>query len=182
MASSPVRTVLPASLQAAVHVRVRQAGAGVEELLRTASVIGAGLEPVLLARILDQPPAVVVRRCEEALAARLLVVAGREYEFANDLIREVLYQTTPEPTRVALHLRAAELLEDRPESVAEHAAAAGDWPRAARAFLLAGEAALAAFAATDAHALLDRALAAGRAGRRVVARPGARGADRAACW
>ena len=152
---------LPASLQAAVHMRVRQAGPGVEELLRTASVIGASVDPVLLARVLEQPVPSVARRCEEALAARLLVVTGREYEFANDLIREVLYQTTPEPTRVAHHLRAAELLEDRPETVAEHAAAAGDWPRAARAFLLAGEAALAAFAATDAHALLDRALAAG---------------------
>jgi DNA-binding SARP family transcriptional activator/tetratricopeptide (TPR) repeat protein len=151
---------LPGTLQAAVLARVARAGAGIEELLRAAAVVGATLNPTVLARILDEPAAAVARRCEEALAARLLLVAGREYEFANDLIREVLYATTPEPTRVAHHLRAAELLDDQPEAVALHAAAAGDWGRAARAFMVAGEVAMGRFAVGDAHDLLDRALAA----------------------
>ena len=151
---------LSRSLQAAVLARLRPVGPAVEELLRTAAVVGATLDPALLSRLLDQPSRVITRQCEEALAARLLVVAGRHYEFANDLLREVLYATTPEPTRVAHHLRLTELLEDRPESVAEHAAAAGDWPRAGRAFLLAGEAALGSYSARDARGLLDRALTA----------------------
>jgi hypothetical protein len=67
--------------------------------------------------------------------ARLLVVSGRDYEFANDLIREVLYASTPEPTRLAYHRRAADLLTGQPESLARHAAAAGDWLRAGRAWL-----------------------------------------------
>ena len=29
------------------------------------------------------------------------MVSGRDYEFANDLIREVMYATTAEPTRLA---------------------------------------------------------------------------------
>ena len=62
-------------------------------------------------------------RCERAAAARLLTVAGRAYEFANDLIQEVLYTSTPAPTRIAHHLRAADLLA-APEAVAAHAAAA----------------------------------------------------------
>jgi tetratricopeptide (TPR) repeat protein len=42
--------------------------------------------------------------------------------------------------------------------VGRHAAAEGDWPRAARAFLLAGEGALTRFATADAEALLTQAL------------------------
>ena len=61
--------------------------------------------------MLDLAPHAAALRCERAAAARLLVV-GRagSYEFANDLIQEVLYATTPAPTRIAHHLRAADLL------------------------------------------------------------------------
>jgi DNA-binding SARP family transcriptional activator len=156
---------IPESLQAAVLARVARTGTAVEELLRAASVLDATMEPDLLAALLAVPPAEAVRRCEQALTARLLVVAGRAYEFANDLIREVLYTTTPAPARVAYHRRAAELLSDHPEQVAAHALAAGDWDRAARAYLVAGEQAGRRFAAADAEALLTSALdAAHRAG------------------
>ena len=57
-----------------------------------------------------------LRDCELALQARLLVAAGRDFEFANDLIREALYVTTPEPTRLAYHQRAADLF-DRPAGI-----------------------------------------------------------------
>jgi DNA-binding SARP family transcriptional activator/tetratricopeptide (TPR) repeat protein len=149
---------IPESLQAAVLARVARTGAAVEELLRAAAVLDATMEPGLLADLLAVPAAEAVRRCEQALTARLLVVAGRAYEFANDLIREVLYTTTPAPARVAYHRRAGELLSDHPEQVAAHAHAAGDWDRAARAYLVAGELAGARYAAADAEALLTSAL------------------------
>ena len=149
---------IPESLQAAVLARVARAGGAVEELLRAAAVLDATMEPDLMAGLLSVPPGEAVRRCEQALTARLLVVAGRAYEFANDLIREVLYATTPPPTRVAYHRRAGELLGDRPERVAAHAQAAGDWEHAARAYLVAGEQAGRRFAAADAEALLTSAL------------------------
>jgi len=156
---------IPDSLQAAVLARVARTGTAVEELLRAAAILDATMEPGLLADLLAVPPAEAVRRCEQALAARLLVVAGRAYEFANDLIREVLYTTTPAPARLAYHRRAGELLSDHPEQVAAHAHAAGDWDRAARAYLVAGEQAGGRFAAADAEALLTSALeAAHRAG------------------
>ena len=69
----------------------------------------------------------------------------------------------PEPTRLAYHRRAADLLTSQPESLARHAAAAGDWLRAARAWLLAAEDAMRRFAATDAIALATQALDGGRA-------------------
>jgi len=95
------------------------------------------------------------------------VAAGRDFEFANDLIREALYATTPEPIRLAYHRRAADLLTSQPESLARHAAAAGDWPRAARALLSAADEAFGRFAVTDSAALAIQALeAAERAGDR----------------
>jgi DNA-binding SARP family transcriptional activator/tetratricopeptide (TPR) repeat protein len=160
---------IPESLRSAVQARVRQTGPAAETLLRAASVLGAAIDPLTLGELLQLTPAGAVERCERALAARLLVVSGRDYEFANDLIREVMYATTPAPTRLAYHRRAADLLTGQPEALARHAAAAGDWPRAARAWLLAAEDAMARYAASDAITLSTQALdAAERGGDRDV--------------
>ncbi len=156
---------VPESLRTAVQARVRHAGPGVETLLRAAAVLGATVDPLTLGVMLDLAPATALELCEAALEARLLMVSGRDYEFANDLIREVLYASTPEPSRLAHHRRAADLLTGQPESLARHAAAAGDWLRAARAWLRAGEDAMGRYAASDAAALASQALeAAGRVG------------------
>jgi DNA-binding SARP family transcriptional activator len=156
---------VPESLRKAVQARVQRTGTATEALLRAAAVLGAALDPLTLGAMLDLAPATALDLCEAALAARLLVVSGRDYEFANDLIREALYLSTPEPTRLAHHRRAADLLTGQPESLARHAAAGGDWLRAARAWLRAAEDAMGRFAATDAAALATQALeAAGRIG------------------
>ncbi len=152
---------VPESLRTAVLARVRRAGTPVETLLRAAAVLGAAVDPLTLGALLDRVPATALELCEAALEARLLVVSGRDYEFANDLIREVLYASTPEPTRLAHHRRAADLLPSQPESLARHAAAAGDWLRAARAWLRAGQDAMGRFAASDAVVLATQALEAG---------------------
>ena len=156
--ADPAQGVMPQSLRSAVQARVRQTGRAAETLLRAASVLGAAIDPLTLGELLQLTPAAAVERCEQALQARLLVASGRNYEFANDLIREVLYATTPEPTRLAYHRRAADLLTGQPESLARHAAAAGDWLRAARAWLLAAEDALRRHTASDAIALSTQAL------------------------
>ena len=152
---------VPESLRTAVQARVRRAGPGVEALLRAAAVLGATVDPLTVGVMLDLVPTTALELCEAAFGARLLVVSGRDYEFANDLIREVLYASTPEPTRLAYHRRAADLLTGQPESLARHAAAAGDWLRAGRAWLRAGEEAMGRYAASDALALATQALEAG---------------------
>jgi DNA-binding SARP family transcriptional activator/predicted ATPase len=149
---------IPESLRSAVRARVRRTGATTETLLRAASVLGAAIDPLTLGELLQLTPATAVERCEQALQARLLTVSGRDYEFANDLIREVLYATTPEPTRLAYHRRAADLLTSQPEALARHAAAAQDWPRAARAWLLAADDAMRRYAASDAITLSTQAI------------------------
>ncbi|MEV4413136.1 AAA family ATPase [Catellatospora sp. NPDC049609] len=172
---------VPESLQAAVLARVARTGPQTEEVLRAAAVLGASVPPELVGRLLNLPVPDAARHCERALAAGLLAVADRTYEFANDLIREVLYASTPLPTRTAWHRLAADRLGHRPEAMAQHAAAAGDHRRAARAWLLAGEQAVRRLATADAAVLFGRAVDAARAlgddellGRSLVARGTAR--------
>ncbi|MDD7936940.1 AAA family ATPase [Actinomycetospora lutea] len=172
---------VPESLQAAVLARVRRLGDEVEELLCAGAVLGAAVDPEVAAGLLELPVPEIVRRCERAASARLLVPTGATYEFANDLVHEVLYATTPAPVRRLHHRRAADLLAGTPESAGTHAAAARDWPRAARALLLAGETAARRGAMGDAESLHSRALAAAElvadpeiTGRVLVARARAR--------
>ena len=156
---------LPESLRSVVQARVRRLGPAGEQVLRVAAVLGAAVDPETIAAVAGVPHAAALGNCELALQARLLAASGRDFEFANDLIREALYATTPEPTRLAYHRRAADLLTSQPESIARHAAACGDWTRAARALLTAADEAFRRFAVTDSAALATQALeAAERAG------------------
>jgi tetratricopeptide (TPR) repeat protein len=157
-------TGVPGSLRDAVQARLHRTGTAAETLLRAASVLGPAVDPLTLASLLDLAPAGALELCEQARQARLLVARGADYEFANDLIQEVLYATTPEPARIALHRRAADLLTGQPEALARHAAAAGDWRRAARAWLIAAEDAMRRFAVSDAVALAGQALEAAARG------------------
>ena len=160
---------VPRTLAEVVLARVHRAGEPVGRLLRAAAVLDAPFTPAVVARLLEIPTSEGVRHCEDALRSRLVVVTGRAYEFAHDLVREVLYDSTPAPTRFAYHERAAALLADQPEAMAAHAAALGDWPRACRGWLLAAEQALQRFTAVDAEALLDLAIeTAGRTGEHEV--------------
>ena len=84
--------------------------------------------------------------------------SGHHYEFANDLRQACVHASLPPALALAYHRRAADLTSDRPEVMAEHAYAAGDEPRAAHGWLLAGEDALRRAAVEDALALLDRSL------------------------
>jgi DNA-binding SARP family transcriptional activator/tetratricopeptide (TPR) repeat protein len=151
---------VPDTLQSAVLGRVERAGPGVNRLLRAAAVLSAEVDPSAVAALVGVTEDEAAARCEDAMAARLITVSGRAYEFVNDLVREVLYSSTPAPTRVAWHRRAADLAGENYESMARHAEAAGETARAARAWLLAAETAFARFAASDAEAFGARAVAA----------------------
>jgi len=156
------RAAVPGSLRDAVQTRARRAGPEVETLLRAAVVVGAAFDLKVVAALVDLPVEVVAARAERALAARLLAEdeSGAGYRFANDLVREVLYQTSPRPTRVTRHRRLAVMLADRPEAAAGHAAAAAGFYANRDAERLLGQAVDAAARAGDpaleAGARLDR--------------------------
>jgi DNA-binding SARP family transcriptional activator len=149
---------VPESLRAAVMARMRRAGPAAEELLRAAATLGAGIDPALVAALLGTSVEDAVRGVTAAASARLVSEAGTSYEFANDLIREIAYESTPLPIRIARHRRAAQLLVDNPEAVAGHANRAGDWSAAVRAYQQAAEAASRRYANKEAEHLLDQAI------------------------
>jgi DNA-binding SARP family transcriptional activator len=161
---------LPDSLREAVLARVRRLPEPGETVLRAAAVFESGVALADLTPTAGLPQGVVETACERALEAGLLAVTGRDYEFAHDLARKVLYLSTPEPTRVALHRRAADQLSHRPEALARQAQAAGELARAARAWLIAGERAMRGYLVSDAERMADDALAvATEAGQRELA-------------
>ena len=126
--------------------------------MQAAAVLGTQVDPVLLAGLLEVSELVAVRRCEAMVPAALLERRDLGYEFAGDLVQEVVYAALADPLRRAHHRRAADLLAHEPEAMAPHAEAVADWARAARGWLLAGRSATVRAAARDAVALLDRAL------------------------
>lgn len=155
-------TAVPESLQAAVGDRVEAIGDPARAVLRAGAVLGLAFDPRLAAELVGLAPQDVLACCERALDAGLLVAAGARYEFANDVLREVVYATMPGPTRHAHHARAVDLLPDHPEQIAQHASAIEDWTRAARAWQHAAELAVERFAAADAMALAGLAIDAAR--------------------
>lgn len=150
--------VVPASLRSAVALRAAACGPAVEELLRGAVVAGSAFTVEDVAELLGLDVEDALRRAEQGLRVGLLVEAGAGYEFANDVIRNVLYDTTPAPTRAVRHRRLAALLAHRPEAAAEHAAAAGDWETAVDHWSEAARRSLDAFANVEAEGLADRAI------------------------
>jgi DNA-binding SARP family transcriptional activator len=151
---------LPASVRDAVDQRVRRAGRDVEELLRVAAVAGPSSDLDLVAELADIGIGDAMRRADRALSAGLIEPAGARFQFAGSLLRDVLYETTPEPIRTSIHRRAAARSGDRPEAAATHYAAIGDWARASQAWSAAAEHAIRSFALRDAERLLSSALAA----------------------
>lgn len=150
--------VVPETLRAAVTARVARCGPDVEDFLRAAVVAGSVFDVEPVADLLQLPGEEAVRRAELALRAHLLEESGARYEFANDMIRQVLYDTTPAPTRALRHRRLALLLADRPDAAAEHAAGGGEWELAVDQWLVAANHAVGAFANAEAEVLATRAL------------------------
>jgi tetratricopeptide (TPR) repeat protein len=149
---------VPESLLAAVLGRVERTGAQCEELLRVGAVFGSAFELTLVAEMLDTPTETAASSARRALDARLLTESTGVFEFANDLIRDALYRTTPGPILIERHRRAAALLDGRPESVATHARAAGDFAVAATAWFEAAEQAIDRYANRDAQQMIEGAL------------------------
>ena len=148
------------SLRDVVTERVRRAGADVEEFLRVAVVAGASFDLDLVAAVQDVAPEAAARLAQRALEAGLLTTKADDLAFANSVIQSVLYETTPPAVRASRHRRIAELVADRPELVAVHREAAGDWQRAYSAWTEAAADARRRFANRDAERLFGRALAA----------------------
>jgi transcriptional regulator with XRE-family HTH domain/tetratricopeptide (TPR) repeat protein len=98
-------------------LRQRVAGLSVatQEVLRVAAVMGRVVALALLMAVAAQGEQDVLAACEAACRARLLEEAGVEgYQFAHDVIREVVEADLGAARRRVLHRRIAAALEQQP--------------------------------------------------------------------
>jgi tetratricopeptide (TPR) repeat protein/transcriptional regulator with XRE-family HTH domain len=115
---------VPWDVAQSVRQRVAALPEAAQALLRTAAVLGRVVPHALLGDVVAQPVEAVLDALEAACRARLLVEAGdAAYQFAHDLIREVLEAELGPARRALLHRRVAEALERQPGEPAVEALA-----------------------------------------------------------
>jgi DNA-binding SARP family transcriptional activator/DNA-binding CsgD family transcriptional regulator/tetratricopeptide (TPR) repeat protein len=175
---------LPESLRDLLLVRAEQLTSGAYSVLRLAAVGGSRVEHDVLAAVCDLPEAELEACLREAVAGHVLVVDDTGYAFRHALLREVLHDDLLPGEHARLHVRYAQVLEERPElmggrpvwvETAHHWHAAHDTERAFRASLRAADEATAAFAHAEAQRMLERAI---ELWRQVDDPTGVAGADR----
>jgi len=127
---------VPATVQAAIAVRIDRLNANAKRTLSAAAVVGTRFTPELITALGIQP---VV---DELVAAQLIdqvrFTRQPEYVFHHPLIRRVAYESQLMSDRAELHRRLAasiqernaESLDENAALIAEHLEAAGELPRA----------------------------------------------------
>jgi tetratricopeptide (TPR) repeat protein len=128
---------LTASLTAVLDDRLGSVSAETAQLLRTAALLGGRFAVSDLAVVLRRPAADFAGNLQEAAEAGIVDGSSAELAFRHPLIRQALYENTPEALRTALHAEAArELAAAGADTlgVAQQLAAArrpgGSWARA----------------------------------------------------
>jgi DNA-binding SARP family transcriptional activator len=164
---------LPDSVVAAVGARVERTGAAAATL-RSAAVLGGGIDLELLAGVLARPEVEVLADLEAGAEHGILEERGAAFAFRHELVREALEATCGEPRRVLVHREAARLLIARPfhdpARVAHHARGGGDPQLASRALTEAAATASARFDHAEAEHLLDDAVSLDPAAQTFLAR------------
>jgi predicted ATPase/class 3 adenylate cyclase len=164
-------TSLPDTVQAVILSRIDLLSGIEKRALQDASVIGRVFWQGALARLGGHLPSTVDELIERGLVQEReasVIAEDRELIFSHGLTPEVAYRTIPRSRRAAAHAAVAtwieEMTQGRDEEFAEllahHAEQAGDDARTARYAMLAGHRHRRVFAAEDAIAWYDRALAA----------------------
>jgi DNA-binding CsgD family transcriptional regulator len=151
------------SLVGSIQRRLAALPRKVRTTLEGAAVLGPTVDFTELSAVLDLPIVALAEVVGEAMAAGLLVDAGRRLAFRHELIREALVRGQPGPVRAVLRQRAGQFLAAAGapvERVAEHLLAGGLLDRSSVAWLVGAAEALTVRAPDLAVPLLRRALAA----------------------
>ncbi|HEY9657488.1 MAG TPA: hypothetical protein V6C65_03425, partial [Allocoleopsis sp.] len=124
-------------------------------------------KPTTVAQVVDFPLSqllAAIEQLEQQAIIRPSTSTGNEigYDFAHDIVRQVVYRQISEPRRQLVHLQIARKLNQSStpdhalvSDVAHHAALGGDHELAASSALLAAERCLKLFAYTEAAALAE---------------------------
>jgi hypothetical protein len=154
--TSPIEPEVPWNVAQTIRHRVAALPEVSQEILRVAAVLGRAVPGPLLAHVMHRPEAEILTGLEQACQARLLVEAEEDsYQFAHDLVQEVMVGEVSIARRKMLHQRVAEALESIPgeppiELLAYHYARSRNGEKAVRYLEHAGNRAAAVFAHTEA--------------------------------
>lgn len=158
------------NLEALIGDRLQQLDDTAHQLLPWASALGRSFKPPLLAQVANYPlPQLLmaIEQLERQSIIRPSKSAGNEmgYDFAHDIVRQVVYRQISEPRRQLVHLQIAHQLNQvsTPDhtlagDIAYHASLGGDHLLAASSALLAAERYLKLFAYAEAAALAQRGI------------------------
>jgi tetratricopeptide (TPR) repeat protein len=161
---------IPTSVRGAVETRLRTLGEGSQQILSQAAVIGRQFSFDTVLAVTGAEESFLLDRIEETLHAQLIREvrgAGEDvYEFAQPMLRRVLYDAIPRRRRRLLHRQAGEALEklygQKPdaylETLASHFAEAEDAEKTLKYAHLAARKATAVFAYDDAERYLLQAI------------------------
>ena len=107
--------LLPWTVRQSVSQRVAALPREVQDMLDAAAVSGRLVQPALLSAVLSRPEEEILASLDAAIRARLLSASdGAAYQFAHDVIREVVEGALGAAGRAALHRRIAGALERQP--------------------------------------------------------------------
>ena len=118
---------IPGTVRDAVLARAARLSPEGRRTLEAAAVIGAAIEPALLAQALDGQTA-----AEECLSRGVLRTDGQRYFFRHEVARQAILDAIDPGVRATLHARVLAVLEDGPPDarplarLAHHAEGAGD--------------------------------------------------------
>jgi predicted ATPase/DNA-binding XRE family transcriptional regulator len=160
-ADTPDADAVPWDVAQTIHQRVAALPPAAQELLAAAAAVGRVVPGALLVAVVDHPEDDVLMALEAACQARLLTELTEEgddvYQFAHDLIREVVAAGLSSRRRKVLHRRVAQALERQPgelaiDQLAYHYTQAGVEDKAILYLERAGDRALALHANAEAEA------------------------------
>ncbi|MBI4781655.1 MAG: AAA family ATPase [Oscillatoriophycideae cyanobacterium NC_groundwater_1537_Pr4_S-0.65um_50_18] len=169
-ASSQNQSAHTDDLEALINDRLQQLDSNAHDLLPWAAALGRSFKPTMVAQVADYPlPQLLmaIEQLEQQAVIRPSTSMGNEmgYDFAHDIVRQVIYRKISEPRRHLVHLRIAHKLNQcsTPDNalagdIAHHAALGGDHELAAAAALLAAERCLKLFAYAEASTLAQRGI------------------------
>ena len=156
----PSERVAVRSVSEAILARYRALDERARTLAETAATCGRSFTVDTAARVIGCPEDEVLDALGTLLDRGIVREAGGTtfaYAFTHALIGASIYDATPQPFRVARHRRLAQLLSQAQESdpqtqasIARHWEGAGEFARAAEAFVRAAQAALDVYAREEA--------------------------------
>ncbi len=160
-----VLTGMPSTVEGVLRAQLHALAPELRQALRLAAVVGTVFwDDALAALGLSGCPSLL-----SALAGRELIVTSptssvsgcQQYEFRSTMMRDVAYQSIPEPERVSLHSEAADWLKHHraaPAVVACHLEAAARASEAASEYVRAGDRATSGYANDEALRHYDSAI------------------------